>query len=429
MSALVHCPNPQCGHPSRVSHDPPGRVFRCPRCQRKLRGGSIRTGIKTFLPSPEIEFLGTRRTSPSRNRPHLAALEYGVDSDSSTQKRDPQASHARGKVAATLDSAPKRKAAWADDFDEFLDAPPLEQARRDDGHLFRPLETDADSGIFDELNPRLGRYDILGVLGEGRYARVYLGYDPFLERSVALKVLRLGSLRSDKMKERFLGEARALARLRHPRIAPVYEAGREGEAYYIAMALIDGQSLAQLLTGHSGLLGARHACEIVADLAEALAHAHRQGIVHRDVKPENIQLDHHCHAYLIDFGIACQAESGEFSVETGCTLTGTPAYLAPELAHGEHAVALPSSDQYSLGAVFYELLCGRTPFSGPSLYVLYQAANQEPPSPRSINPTIPPQLAAICLKTLSTRPDRRYPSCDHFSASLRSWMDAPGEES
>ena len=145
-----------------------------------------------------------------------------------------------------------------------------------------------------------------------------------------------------------------------------------------------------MLTGHSGLLGARRACEIVADLAEALAHAHRQGIVHRDVKPENIQLDHHGHAYLIDFGIACQAESGEFSVETGCTLTGTPAYLAPELAHGEHAVALPSSDQYSLGAVFYELLCGRTPFSGPSLYVLYQAANQKPPSPRSINPTIPP---------------------------------------
>ena len=108
--------------------------------------------------------------------------------------------------------------------------------------------------------------------------------------------------------------------------------------------------------------------------------------------------------------------------DDGADRTGTPAYVAPELARDVERVVLPASDQYSLGVVFYELLCGRLPFTGPPLYVLYQAVNQEPPSPRSVNPAVPPCLSAICLRMLSKRPENRYPSCDHLGRGLRRWL-------
>ncbi len=259
------------------------------------------------------------------------------------------------------------------------------------------------------------------MLGEGQYARVYRGYDPVLERAVALKVLRPGLLHQDQMRERFLGEARALARLRHPRIVPVFEVGCNADVYFIAMGLVEGESLAERRNRGASPLGVRRAAEIVADLAEALAHAHRQGIVHRDVKSLNIRLDRSGQVYLMDFSIAYRPDSGEICVDGG-KRTGTPAYVAPELARGLQPVILPASDQYSLGVVFYELLCGRPPFTGPPLYVLFQAANEQPPSPRSFDPTVPPRLAAICLKMLSKCPESRYASCDALCTSLRRWL-------
>ena len=174
---------------------------------------------------------------------------------------------------------------------------------------------------------------------------------------MALKVPRQRALNTTKALDRFLGEAKALARLRHPRIVPVYEAGCAGERYYIAMALIEGCSLAERLTERP--LAIHKAAELVAELAEALAYAHTQGVVHRDVKPANVRLDDHGAVYLMDFGIAYRPDSGEIPLAPGMIL-GTPAYLAPEQAQGGQTV-LPASDQYSLGVVFYELLCGRTP--------------------------------------------------------------------
>jgi len=371
MSALVRCPNPDCGHLSRVSQDPPGRVFRCPRCQSKLRNGTgVRADFQALLP------------------PRSHRLSQGH------QERD-----------------------------GFLDSPALEEPRQkgDDPAWLAVLEP--DSAGSSDVDSRLGRYRILGMLGEGQYARVYRGYDPVLERAVALKVLRPGLLRRDKMRERFLGEARALARLRHPRIVPVFEVGYDADVYFIVMGLIEGESLAEHRKRGASGFGIRRTVEIVADLAEALAHAHRQGIVHRDVKPPNIRIDRKGQVYLMDFGIACRPDSGEICVDGG-KRTGTPAYVAPELARGLQSDILPASDQYSLGVVFYELLCGRPPFTGPPLYVLFQAANQEPPSPRSADSSIPPRLAAICLKMLSRCPERRYPSCDDVATTLRRWLKA-----
>ena len=291
-----------------------------------------------------------------------------------------------------------------------------------DDELDELLDLVPDSGFLPGGgNARLGRYRILGALGKGQYARVYHGYDPVLERDVALKVIRPGLLRSNELRKRFLVEARALAQLRHPRIVHVFEVGRDINGYYIVMALIEGQSLAEFRDREPRACDPRWTAEIIADLAGALAHAHRRGIVHRDVKPANIQLDEAGNAYLMDFGIAYRTESGELSAPHG-TRTGTPAYVAPELARGDQPLVLPASDQYSLGVVFFELLCGRTPFLGTPLHVLFQAMNEEPPTLQSIEPTVPASLAAICLKTLAKRPERRYASCDDLADHLNRWI-------
>jgi serine/threonine protein kinase len=263
------------------------------------------------------------------------------------------------------------------------------------------------------------RFRIVSVLGEGQHSTVYRAYDPVLERDVALKVPRRGAKRTAKGIERFLGEAKALARLRHPHIVPVYEAGCAGDRYYIAMGLIEGKSLAERMA--QGSIELPRAAEIVAELAEALAYAHTQGIVHRDVKPANIRLDADGAVFLMDFGIAYRPDSGELPLPPGMIL-GTPAYVAPEQAQGGQSGVLPASDQYSLGAVLYELLCGQPPFSGPPSYVIFHTIHREPPSPHMIAPKIPRPLATICLKALAKRPDRRYAGCQEFAEDIRAWL-------
>jgi serine/threonine protein kinase len=265
----------------------------------------------------------------------------------------------------------------------------------------------------------LSRFQIVGVLGEGRHATVYRAFDPLLERHVALKLPRQGVPPTARALERFLGEARALARLRHPRIVPIHEAGRHGDRHYIAMALIEGRSLAEILA--EGPLPFHRGAEIAAEVAEALAYAHGLGIIHRDVKPANVRLDHHGAVYLMDFGIAYRPDSGEMPTPPG-TILGTPAYVAPEQAQGGGADVLPASDQYSLGAVLYELLCGRPPFFGPPPSVLLHAIHHDPPSLRTIEPGVPRALAAICQMALAKQPERRYPSCQALADDLRRWL-------
>lgn len=185
------------------------------------------------------------------------------------------------------------------------------------------------------------------------------------------------------------------------------------------MALIEGSSLAERLT--ESPLTVQYAAEITAELADALAYAHTQGVIHRDVKPANVRLDEHGAAYLMDFSIAYRPESGELPLPPGVIL-GTPAYLAPEQVQGGQSVVLPASDQYSLGAVFYELLCGQPPFCGPPSFVMFHAIHHVPSSPCTFAPGIPQSLAAICLKTLAKRPEERYPNCHALADDLRRWL-------
>lgn len=418
MMTTIPCPNAACGWISRLGEDPLGRIFRCPRCSTKL-------------PTVAASAADAGWTNVLVQRPRSASLARITE----------RAVRAHG--CSLLDSGEVRVEAFRWDLD-------------DDGDDSRPGLTTSSEVLVDPLSSggesaqgmgqswssashsslasgegaggsegsadgaMLGRFRIIGVLGEGRYATVYRAYDPVLERDLALKVPRSELLGSTKVVERFLGEAKAMARLRHPRIVPVYEAGRAGNGYYIAMGLIEGQSLADRLA--QAPVTPEQAALITADLADALACAHAQGIVHRDVKPANIRLDTRESAYLMDFGVAYRPDSGEIVTLPPGSIVGTPAYLAPEQASGGQTDVLPASDQYSLGAVLYELLCGGPPFSGPPSYVLFHTIHVEPPSPHVVAPKVPRSLAAICLKALAKQPERRYESCLEFAADLRRWL-------
>ena len=440
MTAIVQCPNTACGRVSRLGQDPLGRIFRCPHCLTKLPAASANAGDAGWTAILGPPRLGRRlRSSQAIQVPRWADFDAGRcgnfrDDWNSLSLDSGQVMLDRFEVTSRCDCPDACNApgdVGPDDSGEVLIFPVLSEGRFDltwgttsrssmsavvgNGSISKSLGSHSALGV----NGELGRFRVLSVLGEGEHAVVYRAYDPILERDVALKVPRQGVLKTAKAVDRFLGEAKALGRLRHPHIVPVYEAGCVGECHYIAMALIEGRSLAEQLAECP--VSPNRTVEIVAELAQALAYAHAQGVVHRDVKPANIRVDDRGAVHLMDFGIAYRPDSGELPLPPGMIL-GTPAYLAPEQAEGGQGYALPASDQYSLGVVFYELLCGRPPFCGPPAYVLFHTIHRSPTSPRAVTPRVPRSLAAICLKSLAKRPDQRYGSCQDFADDLWRWL-------
>ena len=266
----------------------------------------------------------------------------------------------------------------------------------------------------------IGRFEVRALLGSGGFGSVYRAHDPLLGREVALKVAHAGLVENPTQRERFLREGRAAAKLRHPHLVAVYDAGCEDGAYYMAAAYVEGRTLAK--ARKQGELDLRQSAAIVRQLAEALAYAHRQGIVHRDVKPANVLLDARNQPHLTDFGIAHQQGSAEKLTHDGAIL-GTPAYMAPEQAAGRQGDPLPASDQYSLGVVLYELLTGQPPFSGPPVAILHGVLHQEPPAPRRVNSAVPRDLERICLKAMAKRPEDRYADCREFAEDLRRFLE------
>ena len=291
--------------------------------------------------------------------------------------------------------------------------------QRPSGKDRSPTGAQAQAGAGKGLPGRIGRFEVRSLLGAGVAGTVYRAHDPRLARDVALKVAHPGTLQTPRDVERFLREARAAGNLRHPHIVPIYDAGHTHGLHYLAAAFIEGTTLAEALKRDS--LELRQKVVAVHQLAEALAHAHRKGIVHRDVKPANVLLDSKSRAYLTDFGLARREQNAEERTQVG-QLFGSLAYLAPERMEGQGG-SLAASDQYSLGAVLFECLTGRPPFQGDAAALLYLTVHEQPPSPRKLARTLPRDLERICLKAIQRRPEDRYPSCQEFADDLRRWLD------
>jgi serine/threonine protein kinase len=265
---------------------------------------------------------------------------------------------------------------------------------------------------------RYGRFLLRERVGAGGFGTVYRAYDPTLDHEVALKVPHPAVLEDPRSVARFIREARVAVRLNHPNIVRVFEASDRDGLYYIASKFIKGQTLSQFID--EGPLAPRRAARIVGDLAEALQAAHSLGIIHRDVKPGNAILDAEDQVYLMDFGLARWEGAGEKLTHDN-TILGTPVYMAPELAPGRNVSASPASDEYSLGVTLYELLCGQEPFTGPPQIVIFNTVHTEPPPLSEFNPSVPDDLAAICMKAMAKDPAARYPSCQALADALRRW--------
>jgi serine/threonine-protein kinase len=260
-----------------------------------------------------------------------------------------------------------------------------------------------------------GRYEILRHLARGGMAEVYLAHDLMLDRPVALKVL-FPELSTDRnFVERFRREAQAAANLSHPNIVSIYDWGEEEGTYFIVMEYIEGRTLGQIIRGDGPLLADR-AAEIGADVAAALAFAHRSGVVHRDVKPGNVLISPTGQVKVTDFGIARAANSDQDLTQTGAVM-GTATYFSPEQAQGNRVDG--RSDVYSLGVVLYEMTVGRPPFSGDNpMAIAYKHVREEPVPPRSINADVPEAFEAIVLQAMAKNPNDRYTSADELRQDL-----------
>lgn len=268
----------------------------------------------------------------------------------------------------------------------------------------------------------LGRYEVIGELGQGAMGIVYKARDPLIDRVVAIKTINL-SLALDEKEEyegRFYQEAKAAGRLSHPNIVTIYDVGKTGDVAYIAMEFLEGRELRDILNDQQ-TVPVRQALDIAAQVAKGLCYAHEHEIVHRDVKPSNIMVARDGHVKITDFGIARMA-SAAVHTQTGMVL-GSPKYMSPEQVMGR--VTDQRSDIFSLGIMLYEMLTGKAPFMGENVNaIMYQTLNAVPPSPSTLNSDVPEMLNFIVAKALAKNLEDRYQSASELAEDLMVCRDS-----
>ncbi len=264
--------------------------------------------------------------------------------------------------------------------------------------------------------PAVDGYEVLGVLGRGATGVVYKARQLGLNRVVALKMILAGAHAAAGQLSRFRAEAEAAARLQHPNIVQVYDVGERDGLPFLSLEYVDGGSLDQRIAGSPQ--PTRQAAALVQVLARAMAYAHERGVVHRDLKPANVLLTAAGAPKVADFGLAKRLEDDTTATRSGMVV-GTASYMAPEQAAGRAHEVGPASDVYALGAVLYELLTGRPPFRGGSLYeTLRLVRTREPVPPRQLAAGVPRDLETVCLKCLQKEPKKRYPGADGLADDL-----------
>jgi serine/threonine protein kinase len=294
----------------------------------------------------------------------------------------------------------------------------MNQAERTGPYQPEDLEVASEHAVPAEQPRRIGRYRVVKLLGEGGFGRVYLASDDQLDRPVAVKVPHRRLVARPEDAEPYLLEARTVAKLDHPHIVPVFDVGSTAECpFFFVSKFIEGSTLAKKIK--EARLLATESAALVGTVAEALHYAHRQGLVHRDIKPGNILLDASGTPYVADFGLALKEEN----IGQGPKFAGTPAYMSPEQTRGEGHRVDGRSDIFSLGVVFYELLTGRQPFRADSKEeLLEQITTFEPRPPRQYDDGIPKELERICQKAMAKRAVDRYSTAKDLADDLRHFL-------
>ncbi|OYW19331.1 MAG: hypothetical protein B7Z55_09065, partial [Planctomycetales bacterium 12-60-4] len=280
------------------------------------------------------------------------------------------------------------------------------------------LPTAPGSTVDSSIPQSIGPYTIVRRLGSGAMGAVYLAEDPQLGRRVAIKVPKFDPHDSAETIHRFLREARAAAALSHANICEVHDIGEHEGIPFIVMQYVDGRPLSDFIRAEKPLTE-RQIANLVRKIALALSEPHSRGIIHRDLKPGNIMIDRRGEPIIMDFGLARMLHrSPEDSATQSGMMLGTPAYMPPEQASGDHARLGPHSDLYSLGIMLYELLTGQRPFRGSLMQILSAIANARPPHPSEIRPAISPELDRICWRLIQKVPDDRYQSATDLVRDL-----------